>query len=194
MKLSEWKRVSAPLAERLPEFRRAGRGFFLESEWVAVGLSMDESRQKEQFYLEAFLMPLFVPAETVYFNYGHRLRDRDGRQTWSAFDGDLVSLTVDALRDLRTPDPLARLRNMIERQPVTVATLETLLCISLLSNSSRGYREYARMAHDWVVPDELTGAYLERCRRVTRLVDLGGREAALVLFADRRESVRELLD
>lgn len=193
MKQSEWKRLSAPLAGRLSEFRRVGRGFVLDAEWVAVCLFMDESRKTEEFYLEAFLFPLFIPAESIYFNYGTRLRDRSGAQTWPEFDDQLLSLAVGATHDLRAPDPLRHLQKMGERRPLNILTVELRLCLALLLGDDAAYRKYVEVAREWPVDDDATSEILVRCHRVIDLVDLGGREAALILFADRREGTRKLI-
>lgn len=193
MKQSEWKRVSAPLARELSEFRRVGRGFVLDDEWVSVCLFMDESRQEGGFYLQAFLLPLFIPTERIYLDYGQRLHDWRKSQIWSEFDDELLSVVADAVGDLRRPDALSRLQRIATERPLSIYLIELRLCLALLIGDDVGYRRCLQLVKDWNPERDFEIEVLERCRRVSDLVDLGGRRAALILFAERRASVKKIL-
>lgn len=194
MKQSEWKKVSTPLAERLPDFRRVRDGFALDAEWVSVCLLMDESRQRDRFYLHAFLLPHFIPTENIYFTYGKRLLDSRNAQFWSEFTDELLSLSVGAVENLCKPDPLAALSRIAAERPLDTYLLELRLCLALLVDDDRSYRKHLPLIENWHIEADYEIEILERCRRVAELVEVGGRSAALLLFADRRATVRKLLD
>jgi len=68
------------------------------------GISFEGSSfDKASFYVNFFVMPLFVPTEHLYFNFGNRVRHRKGGDRWSREDPGLVEELGDALKQQALP-------------------------------------------------------------------------------------------
>jgi hypothetical protein len=77
VKASEWKRAASVVAAVLPEYRQSPFGFVRSDEWIAAGYYVDSSAfSSAAFYVQAFVMPRFVPADSLYFDYGFRVNGR----------------------------------------------------------------------------------------------------------------------
>ena len=75
MKAREWSVAARPLEPILSGFHPIKRGFARQHEWIAECVYADpSSNSKSMFYLEeVFVLPLFIPTEYLYFNYGFRI-------------------------------------------------------------------------------------------------------------------------
>jgi hypothetical protein len=77
------------LLPQLPGFR-LGRGLIYAEpfDYLLRGMSMDSSAfSREDFYLNCFVQPLYVPAEGLRFPFGFRLRDpRNNHGGWTFTD------------------------------------------------------------------------------------------------------------
>lgn len=188
MRAKEWTKLSAPLAGRLTGFRPIEFGFVREREWVAECLTVNTSAfSKEAFYMEAFPLPLFIPTDTLYFNYGFRIGQR-----WVSVGQELEAAVVSAIPRLET---LATLRGLWDaaRSSDFVRDLEVRVCIALLTGDLDLMAEYAgRMferpwSRGWEVE------VVDRVRTLQDRVMNYGPDSGGELLAEYRTRVRELL-
>ncbi len=76
MKVSQWKSlVNNYLLPHLPDFTFKGSLLYAEPvEWLLRGFSFEPSAwDRSSFYLWAFIQPLYVPSDHVYYLFGKRL-------------------------------------------------------------------------------------------------------------------------
>jgi len=66
-------------------------------------LCFDRSSDKRFFYVWTFVLPLFVPTEDVYFNFGFRLRNGAGWDRWDADESNLLQELETAIVDQAVP-------------------------------------------------------------------------------------------
>ncbi len=91
---------------------------------ILRGLCFDRSDDKRYFYLEAFVLPLFVPTEDIYFNFGDRVRNRVGSGRWNADEPNLlqeletavVDQALPYLREFEAPRDLVKLSEFGEAE------------------------------------------------------------------------------
>ena len=87
----------------LPDYTLKGSLLFkLTPEAILLGLCFDgSSRDSRLFRGNAFLLPLFVPTETIHFNYSKRITPKIGQ--WNADDPNLVDALTAAIRNEGIP-------------------------------------------------------------------------------------------
>jgi len=61
---------------------------------------LDQSGDPDDFYVEYFLQPLFVPAERIHFSIGDRVQRPDGGQVWTLSNPTLVRDLHHSLRPI----------------------------------------------------------------------------------------------
>jgi len=100
MKKSEVKVLETKLLPHLPGFYIEG-GLMVLSPCSPVlrGIALDSSSfDKSSFTVTAFLLPLCVPTEHLYVNFGTRIRVSGGGDRWSTTNPELVSELAKALK------------------------------------------------------------------------------------------------
>ena len=70
MKLGDWNLQSKRLEGTLQEFERIRFGFARQREWTTECLRYDSSSSSTDFYLNAFVLPRFIPSDFVDISYG----------------------------------------------------------------------------------------------------------------------------
>src|ERR1700733_2552486 len=99
---------------------------------VLRGIWFDRSAYDEvSFSVTAFLMPLCVPTDHLYFNFGDRVRHKGGGDRWSMDMPNLVADLVAALRSQALPflsrgETLEGFIEVAKSGPPTGRTLESL--------------------------------------------------------------------
>lgn len=121
------------LLQRLPGFAVKNRLIIVSPMAELVrGLSFEGSQYNDRsFYLTKFVMPLYIPKDYLYFNFGDRVRRIKGSDRWNieatdVYDELMVTITAQALPfllQIRTLDDF--LRNA-EAHPRNVRTLEAI--------------------------------------------------------------------
>ena len=89
VKGSGWDQVSRPL-EVLPDFRPMSRGYKRLHEWLAECFVAEPSAfSATNFYIQAFVLPRFVPTDQIYFDFGFRVGE-----LWQEFTENPVASLV----------------------------------------------------------------------------------------------------
>jgi hypothetical protein len=71
---------------------------------ILRGIDFDPSGfDKKEFYVHVFVLPLYVPAKDLYFNYGKRIKRPDGRERWDSDEPDLVPWLTASLQRQAIP-------------------------------------------------------------------------------------------
>ncbi|HKV93599.1 MAG TPA: hypothetical protein VJW20_13715 [Candidatus Angelobacter sp.] len=84
MRVKEFVSLEKRLEQIFQEFAVKDQLMILQpTEHTLRGFHFDGSSfDKKSFYVNAFFMPLYVPAEQIHFTFGHRIRDEKGDR-WS---------------------------------------------------------------------------------------------------------------
>jgi hypothetical protein len=87
---------------------------------ILRGVYFATSGDKAVFFLEAFIQPLYVPAEHFYFNLGVRLKTADGRERWRIGQEDMPEDVITAIHKKGLPfigpiDTPQKLADWVER-------------------------------------------------------------------------------
>lgn len=191
MKSAEWKRAARPLADALPAFRAMRRGFVREHEWVAECIYADQSGFSKSVYLEAFVMPLFIPADSIYFNYGFRIGS--GTRTWSTIDDKAVAAVLSALPQLHKLASVSALIAHASEWKVNPYHLELRLRGSLIQRDERLFTEGNELLRGWKIEVAWERDIIDRCHELVEFVDQAGMEAGVLQLHQRRDSVLAVL-
>jgi hypothetical protein len=105
MRNKDFAAIGRQLCKFLPDFRVRSYLMFLPPVRVALKALCFESssHEKADFYVWHFILPLFVPTDHVYFNFGSRLRVAEGGDRWSSEAVDLVADLELAVRTQALP-------------------------------------------------------------------------------------------
>ncbi len=103
------------LLPELPSFKLDGRLMFLPPiKNVLRGIHFEGSRYNEiSFHVTVFVMPLCVPTEHLYFNFGERIRHDGGGDRWNLEMPNLVAELGVALKARALPF-LARVESLLD--------------------------------------------------------------------------------
>lgn len=163
------------------------RGFVREGEWVAECFFADSSAfSKDFFYLEAFALPLFVPTDYLYFNYGFRV-------------GGYEAVTKDVVTGVRkASDRLAKMATLdgLEKSAsndLEIRTWELKMYSAILRNKLDRAQELSETINGWKIERAWEAEVVERAAKIAALLRGGGRPTALEGLARNRDAVRELL-
>jgi len=98
MTTRELSAIAKRLMQTLPESAVSGPVIFkIRPGGILMGLHLgSSSRDGRIFRLNAFVLPLFVPTETIHFNYGKRIGSATGQ--WSADDPNLIEHLTESIR------------------------------------------------------------------------------------------------
>jgi hypothetical protein len=98
MTAKELSAIGKKLTHSLPDFAVSGPVIFkIEPEGILLGLHFgSSSRDGRILRLNAFLLPLFVPTETIHFNYGKRIGSGTGQ--WNGDDPNLIDGLTESIR------------------------------------------------------------------------------------------------
>jgi hypothetical protein len=105
MTTAEFVKLETRLLREFPGFVVKGRLLFRSpTEGLLQGIHFDGSDfDKISFYVTFFVMPLCVPSEHLYLNYGSRVRNKRGGDRWSKDAPDLVAELSLALESQAMP-------------------------------------------------------------------------------------------
>jgi hypothetical protein len=105
MTRAEFVSLEKKLLPVLPGFAIKGSLIFVPPvRKLLRGISFEGSSfDKASFYINFFVFPLCVPTEHLYFNFGNRVRKRNGGDRWSKEDPKLVEELRDALKQQALP-------------------------------------------------------------------------------------------
>jgi hypothetical protein len=149
MKAREWSQASRPIAAALSGFDPIRFGFTRISDWWAECFYANTSAfSKDWFYLEAFVLPLFVPTSFVYFDYGFRVG------AWDRVTPDVVRAVeraVPRLSSIASRDGLWAIahdeRNV--RQVELRAALSVLNGDVVAADSQADILRHMKLERDW---------------------------------------------
>jgi len=100
------------------------------------GICIDDSRfSKEEFYIEIFFVPLYIPTDHVYFNNGWRLTRNKNEDTWEkGLLKDIVYIikqnVLEKLLYSNTDEKLLNIINELNGFSNNIKTLETKLILA----------------------------------------------------------------
>ncbi len=189
MKLSEWKRRAGVVAEVLPQYRPMRFGFVRFDEWIAAGYYVDSSAfSSAAFYVQAFAMPRFVPADSLYFDYGFRVNGR-----WEEVGPDLAGAVAAAEPRLAEVATLDGLRAEASEQQRNINHVEVHLCTAVLTREESSFIEMKRAALNLVPEVPWEADVRNRCIELAELVEDQGFEAGEAILTGRRGEVDRLL-
>lgn len=188
MKPSEWSKMSKPLAAILPGFDPFKKGFIRRREWVVECIYADSSGYSARaFYLEAFALPLFVPTDHLYFNYGRRV----GRR-WEAVTDDLVRAVEASLPMLEESATLDGLLQSAARPQVDLHHAEIHFCVALICDHLEDFHRLAEEIAAWSVERVWERPIIERCAALTEAVSAEGLDAGTQVLRERAPGVLAL--
>ena len=115
MKRVEFVALEEKLLTVLPGFTVKGSLVFVPpAQTILRGISFEGSSfDKTSFYVNFFVMPLCVPTEHLYFNFGDRVRHKGGGDRWDKETPSLVDELCDALQRKALPF-LSRAKSLID--------------------------------------------------------------------------------
>lgn len=121
------------LLPELPGFRVDGRLVFIAPINLLIrGLHFEGSQYNDvSFHVTAFAMPLCVPTNYLYFNFGDRIRQKGGGDRWSLEMPNLVeelgaAIKLRALPFLSRVDSLLEFVEVAKSSPINQRTLEAI--------------------------------------------------------------------
>jgi hypothetical protein len=116
MKNREFEIIGKNLLPHLPGFVVRGPMVFMHPIGdMLKGLYFDSSsHNRKGFYVEVFVLPLFVPTDMVYFNYGKRLSGAGAQ--WNARDPNLMNELVKSIQKDAIPffDNVSTIQGVVE--------------------------------------------------------------------------------
>ena len=189
MRQTEWRRIAKSLLPAAPEFELHKIGLIKRHPWfpeIVLGYSVS---RRDAFYLEAFVMPLFIPSEDVYLDYGFRIGD-----LWSTTVTeemlDAVRSAMPRLHSLATKDGLL---GMTTDWPINIHRAEVRLGLSILDEDLMGIRTIAEAVADWDIADGWVEPVVARCQDLISIVEQSGVVAARARLEQHRRDVERLL-
>jgi hypothetical protein len=189
VKAAEWKRSADVVAAVLPEYSAIRFGFVKSTEWIASGYYADSSAfSSSAFYLNAFVMPRFIPAESIYFDYGFRV---DGQ--WEKIGPELADAVAAAepkLADAATLDGLLAAASDWQRN---INHAELRLCVSVLMRDEAAFAEAKHATTDLVPEVRWEAEVRTRCLEFAALAADQGFQAGEAVLASRRPEADRVL-
>jgi hypothetical protein len=114
----EFLALEKKLLPHLPGFAIAGRLLIISPiGHLLRGISFESSAfDKMSFYVNTFVLPLCVPTEHLYLNFGSRVRHEGGGDRWNIEMPDLAEKLRDALKREALPflQPIKSLDNFVD--------------------------------------------------------------------------------
>jgi hypothetical protein len=136
------------------------RGFFREHHWVAACIYADTSSfSRERFYLDAFALPLFIPTDHLYFNYGFRIGTH-----WDELTDETIDAVAAALPRLESLTTWAGLVAAARSWTVNLRAAELRLCIGILAPEETALAPVREAIEQWRVSRGWEHEVLERRR------------------------------
>lgn len=189
MKATTWKRESRPLADALPGFRSIKFGFARVGEWVAECIVADSSAfSSAAFYVQAFALPRFVPAEHLYFDYGFRIGGR-----WEEVSAELVGAVRASLPRLSKLASLDGLLGAAENADINLYHAELRLCIGVLKEDRQLFESAHKRIVGWTPTLAWEPDVLARCEALACSVVEGGLSQGVAVLEHRRHEIDRLL-
>jgi hypothetical protein len=113
MTTKEFVALEKDLLRELPGLAIKGSLMFIPPVGSLLrGISFKRSSDKDRFYVSAFVIPLCVPTNHLYFNFGHRMR-HGGADGWNRGMPDLLWELSAALKSQAMP-PLSPVNSLLE--------------------------------------------------------------------------------
>ncbi len=115
MTTKEFVSLEKSLLPELPGFAVKGPLMFIPSaEGLLRGISFEGSSfDKTSFYVTVFVMPLCAPTKHLYFNFGNRIRHKEGADRWHMEMPNLVTELSSALK-LQAMPFLSRVGSLLD--------------------------------------------------------------------------------
>lgn len=163
------------------------RGFVRETDWVAECFFANSSAfSKDVFYLEAFALPLFVPTEHLYVNYGFRV----GR--YENVNAEVVKAVQKARGRLAKMSTLEGLEKAASSN-LDIRSRELKMYAAILRDSVDRAEEDFETISLWKVERDWESEVIDRAARIAALLRASGRSGAMEALKEHREAVRGLL-
>jgi hypothetical protein len=189
LKTAVWARQSWPIAEALPGFDPIKLGFVHFDEWVAACIVADPSEFKSSaFSVQAFALPLFVPTDHLYFDYGFRIGER-----WDGISSELIAAVRRSVTQLQRLATLDGLLASASHPNVNIYHAELRLCIGLIKDDTQLFSTTRESIAAWKQNIEWETPVIQRCSELAISVQQGRRSHGLAELERRRQDVKSLL-
>lgn len=189
VRAKEWKRAAAPLDDALPGFGPIRFGLVREHRWLAECVYADTSSfKRERFFLNAFVLPLFIPTDRLYFNYGFRIGTH-----WDGISAEDVDAVIAALPRCEDLTSWPGLRAAAKNWRINLRHAELRLCIGILQSDDTLLSSTRQAIETWQPSREWENDLLERNAALLSKLDRDGRDAAIRHLEARRTQVTALL-
>jgi hypothetical protein len=191
LRVKEWIRASAPLVPVLEGFERAKGGAFVrQHKWVAEIVDYDSSGfSKEDFYVEMFAFPLFIPSEYLTLSYSAKRLNGEGGEVTP----DLVAAVEAALPKLAQIATFDGLRAKAKYPATSIRHAEMHQCLGVLTGDETLIEEIREFLEIFTPNVDWARDVLDRCLAFSRLIDEGGLAAAMEELENRRVELEPLL-
>jgi hypothetical protein len=188
VKATEWTTLSGPLAAALPDFEQVKKGFIQRHEWVAACFYADSSSYSgSAFYLEAFALPLFVPSDHLYFNYGGRVGAK-----WEDVTDDLLRAVEASLPRLNQLATLDGLLGCAVRPHVDLHHTEVHFCVALIRGDVESFHRLGDEIGTWNEEQTWERPIIDRCATLAETVRVAGPEVGIGTLRQRAPGVLAL--
>ena len=189
MKAAEWKRAAGIVADVLPEYRPMRFGFVKTDDWIASGFYVQSSPfSSSAFYVEAFVMPRFIPSVGISLSYGFRVNGR-----WEEVGPELADAVAAAKPELAQRATLTGLLAATENWQGDLNQTELRLCIAAIIRDDDLFNEVRRTLSEYEPEVEWEADVRDRCLGLVRIFDVGGYASVEQELARHREEVDRLL-
>ena len=189
MRASEWKKACQPLAAVLPGFEPYKTGFVRQREWIAECIHMDSSSfSSTRIYIEAFALPLFVPTDYLYFDYG----DRVGHHYWEGVTDELVDAVAAHLPILQEFATLDGVMQRAEQPDIDAHHAELHLCVALIQGKRDRFDKMAHALRVWDADQDYENEIVRRCASLAAIVEASGVDAGVSSLRERIPVVMSL--
>jgi hypothetical protein len=189
LKTAVWARQAWPIAEALPGFDPITLGFARAGKWIAACIVADPSEFKmTAFSLQAFALPLFLPTQHLYFDYGFRVGER-----WESVSSELVAAVRTSVPELEKLATFDGLLAAASHSDVNIYHAELRLCVALLTGDAATFGAITDRISTWKQHVEWERPVIDRCLALAESVAEGGSPAGIVTLERRRRDVMSLL-
>lgn len=164
-------------------------GLVREHGWVAECIYAETSSfTRERFFLNAFVLPLFIPTDHLYFDFGFRIGTH-----WDSVDGETVQAVVAALPRCEGLTSWSGLLAAAKNWEVNLYHAELRLCVGILQPDDKLLSSMRLAIERWQPSTEWEKGILARNSELLAVLDRDGRDAAVSHLEARRPQVLALL-
>lgn len=183
--------MSRAIAERLSTWESMKFGYFSTERdpWVAACLYAQSSGfSKSTYYLQAFVLPLFVPTTFLYFDFGSRVGGG-----WEGVSPELLKELDSVVPPLLNEATVESVAARASEVTINLYHLEVAICASILRDEPARLPQLRAIARGWQTEVAWEAEVLGRCIATLDALARDGRESVLTNLRRCRDEVLTLL-